>query len=150
MMASLPLKDVHPGITPSWWPPAPGWWMLAALASLIVLAMAWWWLRRRRRNAAILRLFDDALQHAETTSLQVAAMSGLLRRVARGRNPAADRLEGEAWLHFLDDGLPDQPFSTGPGTLLLDGGFRLDVAADDVAKLRSLARQRYLSWMQRK
>ncbi len=102
--------------------------MLAAILSMVVAAMAWWWLRRRRRHAAMLRLFDEAIDRAETPSQQVAAMSELLRRASRRRDPAADRLEGEAWLHFLDDGQPGQPFSSGAGALLRDGGFRADVA----------------------
>ncbi len=149
MMAPLPLKDVHPGLAPSWWPPAPGWWMVATLIIIGVIAVAWWWSRRRRRNGAIMRLFDDALEHAQTPPQQVAAMSALLRRAARRRDPGADRLEDQAWLRFLDQGLPDQPFSTGAGSLLLDGGFRADVAEGEVALLRVLVRQRYLSWMQR-
>lgn len=148
MRAPLPLKDVHAGIAPNWWPPAPGWWMLAAIVVLIVVVVIWWWWRRRRLKEAILRLFDEALDQAGTPSQQVAAMSALLRRSARLRNPAADRMEGDAWLEFLDDGLPDQPFTTGAGSLLLDGGFRADVAAADAAQLRVLVRQRYLSWMQ--
>lgn len=149
MIAPLPLHDVHPGIAPSWWPPAPGWWMLGMLVLIIALAIAWWWLRRRRRSEAILRLFDDTLDQARTPSQQVAAMSALLRRAGRLRDPRADRLEGEAWLQFLNDGLPGQPFSAGAGALLLDGGFRADVAEDEVADLRVLVRPRYLSWMQR-
>lgn len=142
--------DLHPGIAPSWWPPAPGWWMLATIVLFAAAAIAWWWLRRRRHHAALLRLFDDAVDRAETPSQQVAAMSELLRRAARRRDPAADRLEGEAWLHFLDDGKPDKPFTEGAGALLHDGGFRPDVGKADVAALHVLARQRYLSWMQRK
>lgn len=149
MIAPLRLHDVHPGIAPSWWPPAPGWWMLGMLVLIIALAIAWWWLRRRRRSEAILRLFDDTLDQARTPSQQVAAMSALLRRAGRLRDPRADRLEGEAWLQFLNDGLPGQPFSAGAGALLLDGGFRADVAEDEVADLRVLVRPRYLSWMQR-
>jgi hypothetical protein len=148
MMTPLPLRDVHPGASPSWWPPAPGWWMLAMLILTIVVALALWWLRRRRRNEVVLRLFDDALVQAGTTSLQVAAMSSLLRRAARLRNPAADRLEGDAWLHFLNQGLPDQPFSGELGSLLLDGGFRANVAETAAADLRAIVRRRYLSWMQ--
>ena len=148
MTTPLDLHDVHPGIAPGWWPPAPGWWMLTATLLIIVAVITWWWLRRRRRQAAQLRLFDDAVDHAETPSQQVAAMSELLRRAARRRDPAADRLEGEAWLHFLDDGQPGKPFSDGAGALLRDGGFRANVAKADVAALRALARQRYLSWMQ--
>jgi len=123
--------------------------MLGAIVLITVAATAWWWLRRRRRHIAMLRLFDDVVDRGETPSQQVAAMSELLRRAARLSDPAADRLEGEAWLHFLDDGEPGKPFTEGAGALVRDGGFRTDVAEDDVAALRALARQRYLSWMQR-
>jgi hypothetical protein len=150
MIAPLKLKDVHPGIAPGWWPPAPGWWMLAAIILIAVVVLAGWWLRKRRQHAALLRFFDECVDRAETLPQQVAAMSELLRRAARRHDSAADRLEGEAWLHFLDDGLPSQPFSSGAGLLLRDGGFRADVAEDDVAALRILARQRYLLWMQRR
>lgn len=148
MTAPLPLRDVHPGIAPSWWPPAPGWWMVAAIILMTFAGIAWWWLRRRRHHAALVNLFDEAIDRAETPAQQVAAMSELLRRAARRRDPAADRLEAEAWMQFLDDGQPGQPFSTGAGALLGDGGFRAEVADGDVAALRVLARQRYLSWMQ--
>lgn len=146
----LQLHDVHPGIAPGWWPPAPGWWMLAAVVLLAVLMLAMWWWRRHRHHTAVLRLFDDAVDRAQTPAQQVAAMSELLRRAARRLDPAADRMQGEAWLRLLDTGLADQPFLTGAGALLLDGGFRADVAQADAAALRAVARQRYLSWMQRK
>lgn len=58
---------------------------------------------RRREVAAI---FDDALSAASTPPEQIAAMSELLRRAGRRRDPAADRLQGEAWLEFLDDAPP--------------------------------------------
>ena len=147
MNTPIPLHDVHPGLAPGWWPPAPGWWMLAAIILLAVAALAWWLLRRRGRHASLLRLFDDAVDLAETPPQRVAAMSELLRRAARLHDPAADRLEGEAWLHFLDEGMPGNPFTDGAGALLRDGGFRPDVAETDVAGLRALARQRYMSWM---
>ena len=150
MSTLIPLRDVHPGIAPGWWPPAPGWWMLAAIILIAVSLSAWWLLRRRRRHAALERLFDDAVDRAETPPQQVAAMSELLRRAARLQDPAADRLEGEAWLHFLDEGLPGKPFTGGAGALLRDGGFRADVAETDVEGLRVLARHRYMSWMQRR
>ncbi len=148
MTPSLQLKDVHEGIAPAWWPPAPGWWLVFAAVVAIAGFCAWRVLRRRRRRAAILRLFDDTVTKAATPSRQVAAMSELLRRAARRKDAKADTLAGEDWLRFLDDGLPEPAFSAGAGVLLRDGGFRNDVAADEAAVLRAIARQRYLDWMQ--
>src|SRR3546814_11861378 len=85
------------------------------------------WLRARPRAAAIVRLFDERLHAANTPVERVAAMSELLRRAARRRDPAADRLQGDAWLAFLDgDRASDvaRPFSEGTGRVLLEGGFR--------------------------
>ncbi len=124
--------------------------MVAAIILLVVCGIAWWGLRRRRHHGALLRLFDETVDRAETSAQQVAAMSELLRRAARRRDPAADRLQGEAWQQFLDDGLPARPFSNGAGALLREGGFRAEVAQDAVAALRVVARQRYVSWMQRR
>ena len=149
MTTPLP-HDLHLGIAPSWWPPAPGWWVVAASLLFLIVVVTRWWLRRRRRHVALLRLFDEAIERAKTQSEQVAAMSELLRRAARQRDAKADRLAGEAWLHFLDDDQASKPFSDGAGALLRDGGFRADVAEADVAALRVLARQHYLSWMRLK
>jgi hypothetical protein len=147
----LPLRDIHQPPAPPWWPPAPGWWWLAA-ALLVLLAFAvWWWLRARRRRAAIVRLFDERVHAAATPVERVAAMSELLRRAARRRHPAADRLQGDAWLAFLDgDRTPAntaRPFSDGAGRVLLDGGFRREVDDEAAAALLPLARRRYLELM---
>lgn len=147
MTPALQLRDVHEGIAPAWWPPAPGWWMALLLAAVVAALLAWWCMRRRRRDAAILHLFDDAVARAQSPAQQVAAMSELLRRAARRRDPKADALDGEDWLHFLDAGMPQPVFSAGAGMLLRDGGFRADVAAHEADALRVVARQRYLSWM---
>jgi hypothetical protein len=144
---SLPLKDVHPGVPPSWWPPAPGWWILVGIAILVV-AGAWWWHRRRRlRRAAILRLFEETVDAAGSPAQQVAAMSDLLRRAARRKDPQADRLQGDDWLRFLDRGMTPPCFEHGPGALLLDGAFRRDTDAGAARALRGVARVRYLTWM---
>ena len=140
----LVLRDIHPGVAPSWWPPAPGWWLLAtACLAVAVLAGAWLALRRRRR-LALARLFDQALAEAASPAEELAAMSELLRRAARRRDPAADVLEGEAWLRLLDDGLPQPVFA---GSVLGDGAFRRDVPGAAVAALRPAARARFLQWM---
>ena len=147
MNMPLPLKDVHPGLAPSWWPPAPGWWMVAAVLALVGVAM-WWWMRRRRtRRASILRLFEGTVDAATSPAQQVAAMSDLLRRAARRKDPLADRLQGDDWLRFLDQGMTPQCFEHGPGALLREGAFRRDVDEGAARALRTVARQRYLTWM---
>lgn len=146
--ATLVLRDIHQPSAPDWWPPAPGWWLLAALLlGLIVLAV---WIARRasRRKRTIAILFDDAVANADSAPARVAAISELLRRAARRRDPAADRLQEDAWLRFLDGAeTATTPFSAGAGRLLLDGGFRRDVDEAQLAALLPLARRRYLQLM---
>lgn len=143
----LVLRDIHAPPAPPWWPPAPGWWMVALALLIAVGALAVWARRRRRRADAIARLFDDALSRAPTPAERIAAMSELLRRAARRVDPAADRLGGEAWLHFLDQGLPQPVFAGGAGAVLRDGAFRSDVSDDAVEALRGPARARFVQWM---
>ena len=147
-MTPLALRDVQEGVPPAWWPLAPGWWLVLGAVVVVAALLALRTVRQRRRRAAILRVFDDAVDRAGTPSQQVAAMSELLRRAARRKDASADTLEGEAWLRFLDKGLAQPVFAAGAGALLRDGGFRTDVAADESAALRAIARQRYLDWMQ--
>lgn len=148
MRAPLPLRDVHEGIAPPWWPPAPGWWWVLAGIVLVIAVAGWRWHRARRRRAAVVRLFDVAVDAAVTPAGKVAAMSELLRRAARRSNPDADTLEGEDWVRLLDEGLPQPVFASGAGALLRDGGFRAEVPMQEVEALRPVARARYLAWMQ--
>ena len=147
-MTPLVLRDVHEGLAPAWWPPAPGWWMVLGAVVAVAAWFAWRALRRRRRRAMILRLFDETVAQAATPSLQVAAMSELLRRAARRKHANADTLDGDDWLRFLDAGLQQPVFAAGAGALLRDGGFRADVSAHEAEALRIVARERYLHWMQ--
>ena len=148
MNAPLPLRDVHLPPSPSLWPPAPGWWAVLLLCAAVT-AIAWWLLRRRRlRRLAITRVFDQAVDAAGAPSQQVAAMSELLRRASRRIDAGADRLEGDAWLALLDQGMRAPVFSSGDGALLREGGFRPDVSQAQADALRVHARERYLSWMQ--
>lgn len=144
---TLVLRDIHPGAAPPWWPPAPGWWLLAAIVLAVVVAHAWWQRRKRKRLRRIAGLFDETIDAAEDAPTQVAAMSELLRRVAHQRSADADKLQGEAWLAFLDDGDAARPFTSGAGRLLLEGGFRRDADPQQVAALRNVARRRFLAWM---
>ncbi|ROP76749.1 uncharacterized protein DUF4381 [Stenotrophomonas rhizophila] len=142
--ASLPLRDVQLPPSPSWWPPAPGWWLVFAAIMLVVAAIwAWQW-RRRRARQRWLDLFDAQVSQAGSPVLEVAAIAELLRRAARQYQPGAERLQGDAWLAFLDE-KNSRAFSEGDGALLLDGGYRPSVDAEAVQRLRVLARRRYLS-----
>ena len=149
-MAATPdliLRDVHAAPATPWLPLAPGWWLLLALvvaACAIVFAMAW---RNRARRRAFARVFDTALADASTPVARVAAMSELLRRAARLRDPDADRYEGERWRAHLDAGAKQRLFDGDVGALLLEGPFRRDVDATAVDALQRRARQRYLEWM---
>lgn len=143
----LPLRDVHEPAAPSWWPPAPGWWIAFGVLLVVVAVLAWWRWRRARRLRLAARLFDDAIFAADTPARKVAAISELLRRAARRRDPVADTLDGDDWLRLLDSGLPQPVFRDGPGALLLDGAFRPAVDADAVEALRIAARARFLDWM---
>jgi len=144
---TLVLRDIHQGIAPPWWPPAPGWWIAAALVLALGAAYAAWRNHERRKQRRLANLFDSAMEATNDLPAQVAAMSELLRRAGRRGNPLADKLHGEAWLAWLDTGDARQSFSRGAGRLLLDGGFRRDVDAEDVAALRALARARFIAWM---
>lgn len=142
---TLVLRDVHVPAAPSWWPPAPGWWLVAAGIVLVLLGIgAWRWHRHRRRQRW--QRWFDAVPQGRTSAEQVAAASELLRRAARRVSPAADRLEGEAWLQFLD-GRQGRVFSEGPGRVLLDGGYRRDVAPAELAAALAVARVRFLELM---
>lgn len=145
----LPLKDVHPGLVPTWWPPAPGWWLLFGAVVLVAFGLWRWQHVRRRRINALARYYDDTLAQAATPVARVAAISELLRRAARRIDPQADRLEGDDWLRFLDTGLKQPVFLHGPGELLRDGVYRPDVDPAAMEALRVVARQRYLDWMRR-
>lgn len=144
---TLHLRDIHQPAAPSWWPPAPGWWMLFAALAIAFAAWMWWRHRRQRRRIAIARLFDEAVSAATTPSEKIAAMSEQLRRASRRIDPQADRLEGEAWLRFLDQGLPQPAFAAGAGSLLREGGFRRDVGETELDALHGIARDRFLRWM---
>ena len=77
---------------------------------------------------------------------RIAAISGLLRRAARRVDKRADRLQGEAWLRFLDGGKGND-FSAGAGRLLLEGGYRREVDARAWEAARDLAHKRFLELM---
>lgn len=147
VLVALVLRDVHVPTAPGWWPLAPGWWLLLALLVIALIGMAALRWRRKRRQRHYRQLFVAAMQG--TPSEQVAAMSELLRRASRRADAKADRLQGEAWLRFLD-GEKDSSFSQGPGRLLLEGGFQPDVEPQAVERLRQVVWPRFIALMDKR
>ncbi|WP_447729776.1 DUF4381 domain-containing protein [Pseudoxanthomonas suwonensis] len=145
---SLPLRDVHLPPSPGWWPPAPGWWWVGVAILLVVAAWLGWrfWRARRRRRWSRWFLQESA---CGTPPQRLAAISSLLRRAARRAQPGVERLQGEAWLGFLDGGR-GLDFSTGPGRLLLDGPFRPQLDPAEVDAVAALAHARFLDLMEPK
>ncbi|MGY6274433.1 DUF4381 domain-containing protein [Methylomonas sp. MgM2] len=134
-MEPLPLKDIHLPDTIGWWPPAPGWWLsLVALAILIVLAR-YGYKRRTRKNAvkSAHHLLKGIRNQSADPKRTLTELSALLRRTAisTGRRDRIAGLNGAAWLDFLDQSLPDSPFSQGIGRCLADAHFRPS-SADDI------------------
>lgn len=141
----LVLRDVHVPPAPPLWPLAPGWWLLAIAILLLLAAVVVFGQWRKRRRQAWQTLFDEACAQAMPAA-RIAAISGLLRRAARGVDKQADRLQGEAWLRFLDGGKGND-FSAGPGRLLLEGGYQRQVDADAWEAARDVAHKRFLELM---
>ncbi|MCC8538617.1 DUF4381 domain-containing protein [Xanthomonas axonopodis pv. poinsettiicola] len=145
---SLPLRDVHLPPSPGWWPLAPGWWLVIAVVALVLAGTWFWWWRRRRQQRRWVAAFDAELQRAATPAQRLATLSVLLRRAARTVDAQADRLQGEAWLQFLDGHKSKaKAFSQGPGRAVLDGGFQRTPAVADIDTVQALVRQRFLALM---
>lgn len=149
MTPELELRDIHLPAEPSWWPPAPGWWLLALLAIVLGFLLARALLRKwraRRRRLALQAEFDRALELAAPDA-RLAAISELLRRAARLRDPQSATLVGNDWLEFLDRAAdPDATFfARGAGRVLLDGPWRPAADMDEIAALTAPARRCFLA-----
>jgi hypothetical protein len=132
------LRDAHPPEAPSWWPPAPGWWLVLLLTvalAVIVLRYgpAWW--RRLRLRRRLLTALDAAAS--------VAEVSQLLRRAALERfperRPAA--LTGADWVAFLEGCAQAPGRFAALGDALTELPYRAGDTGEDVARLRSAARE---------
>jgi hypothetical protein len=130
--AQIPLRSLHLPDAIGWWPLAPGWWVIIVLlvAGLVLLLRRAG--QRRREGAArrhALRQFERATtafaEHGDPVRLGSEA-SEILRRTMLAYAPRSDvaGLTGEAWLDWLDRGLPEPRFSKGPGRNLLDLPYR--------------------------
>lgn len=146
------LADIHLPDAVGVWPPAPGWWVLAALALLALVFLYRRQLARvflRRRLGSALRELDAA--YAEFTQAAERNAAGLrllqtfnaiLKRVAlvHFSDPELPRLNGRAWLRFLDEKTGTADFTVGAGQPLGDGIYRPVFDADAEA-LHALCRR---------
>lgn len=136
----IPLRDLHLPDAVGWWPPAPGWWILAGLVAagcLYYLARVWrQWRRGAARRAALAEHAHLSRRYAVDGDLVGLAgrLSSLLRRamLAYAPRPTIAGLTGDAWLAWLDRGLPGAPFTRGAGASLAWLPYRGAGAAGDV------------------
>jgi hypothetical protein len=122
----LPLRDLHlPDVT-GWWPLAPGWWFLIALLvfGLVVLVRRSFrkWQHNAPRRLALKRLaaINDEFDDGKSAVVLGKELSELTRRamLAYSSRQEVAGLTGDDWLQWLDQGLDDNPFSTGAGKIL--------------------------------
>ena len=143
----LPLRDIHLPPPVSWWPLAVGWWIVLVLVLSVIGFCVWLYLRRRRRrlSAAYLAKIELSglraryLQH-EDVRLLASEISVLLRRMSISAYPREESasLTGERWLQHLDRPLPEKPFSSGPGRILIEAPYRRHSRIDEIDPLIKL------------
>ena len=140
------LADIHGAAEPQWWPPAPGWWLLAGivLVGLLVLArrFALRLAERRRRRTWLdeLEALRERHDPAQAPHEYLAALNRLFRAVALRAFPgtACARLEGEEWVAFLSDRMPEEE-TLEPLQALARGPYEAVPAFDDAALQRLAA-----------
>ena len=149
----LQLRDLHLPDPLGWWPLAPGWWILIALfAGGLCWLLLWAW-RARQFNAprryairCLITVEAEYLSHRDPVRLG-RQVSELLRRAMLAYSPRQEvaGLTGDAWLAWLDRGLPVPYFHTEGGKSLLQLPYR-DAAGDfgdvDINALLAAVRMR--------
>ena len=129
---ALPLKDLHLPEAIGWWPLAPGWWGVIAIVAAALAYLAWRWYRawqfdapRRYALRRLARLEADYLERRNPVEL-AQQLSELLRRAMLAYAPRDEvaGLTGDAWLAWLDEGLPVPYFHTEGGKSLLSLPYR--------------------------
>ena len=151
--SQLPLRDLHLPGQIGWWPLAPGWWFVLLLTASAFAYLIWRAYKNRQHNGPrrfalreLARYEAAYLKHRNPVTLG-KQLSELLRRGMLAYAPREEvaGLTGEAWLEWLDQGMPLPYFHTEGGKSLLELPYR-DPAGDfsdvDVNALLSAVRMR--------
>ena len=143
----LPLRDIHLPAPISWWPPAIGWWIVLVLVLLVIGLGVWLTLRRRRKllsagylaRTELVEVRKRYQQHGDVRLL-AGELSILLRRLSISAYPREEAagLTGERWLQHLDRPLPEKPFTSGAGRILIEAPYRRQVRIDEIDPLFKL------------
>lgn len=129
---ALPLRDLHLPEAIGWWPLAPGWWVVLAIVAALMGHLAWrlykrWQFHAPRRYALrkLAHYETEYLKHRNPATLG-KQLSELLRRgmLAYAPRDEVAGLTGEAWLAWLDEGMPLPYFHTEGGKSLLNLPYR--------------------------
>ncbi len=124
----IPIRDLMMPAAVGWWPLAPGWWTLLALLVVVLTVLAYrarrrWRVGRARRFALaeLKRLENEYVNGANLVEVGTS-LSELVRRTMLAYAPRAEvaGLTGERWLAWLDEGLANPTFETGPGRALAE------------------------------
>ena len=150
---ALPLRDLHLPEAIGWWPLAPGWWVVLAIVGAVLGYVLWrtykrWQFNAPRRFALreLARYEAEFLEHRDPIRLG-KQVSELLRRgmLAYAPRDEVAGLTGEAWLAWLDRGMPVPYFHTEGGKSLLNLPYRDpegDFSDVDINALLSAVRMR--------
>ena len=150
---ALPLRDLHLPEAIGWWPLAPGWWVVLAIVGAVLGYVLWrtykrWQFNAPRRFALreLARYETEFLEHRDPIRLG-KQVSELLRRgmLAYAPRDEVAGLTGEAWLAWLDRGMPVPYFHTEGGKSLLNLPYRDpdgDFSDIDISALLSAVRMR--------
>ena len=150
---ALPLRDLQLPEAIGWWPLAPGWWIVLAIVGAVLGYVLWrtykWWQFNAPRRFALRELAryeTEFLEHRDPIRLG-KQVSELLRRgmLAYAPRDEVAGLTGEAWLAWLDRGMPVPYFHTEGGKSLLNLPYRDpdgDFSDVDISALLSAVRMR--------
>ena len=150
---AIPLRDLHLPDAIGWWPLAPGWWGVLVILAVGLAYTTWRLYRRWQFNAPrryamreLARIEAEYLEHRNPVMLG-KQLSELLRRGMLAYAPREEiaGLTGEAWLAWLDKGMPLPYFHTEGGKSLLKLPYRNpegDFSDVDIGALVAAVRMR--------